>query len=211
MTSAKQAGAQLRAWRETAGLTQDQVAAAARERGLRWTRATVAAIEIDRRELSFSEFLALRGEPMTAGELSTFFNRAAGLRTFHGDTAEQLDAEMKAARKLKVEPRVVVATSRRLWGRTLTEERDGRVDDRMRRDEQILLRDTGYDADRMKSLDQVRRLQERFPGGPVQRMVQTAFLSSLENQMAITRQAFRGHVTRALVAELKKALKRRKG
>lgn len=52
-------GEQVRAWREAAGLRQDEVARAARERGLDWTRATVALIEGGRRQLTVGEFAAL--------------------------------------------------------------------------------------------------------------------------------------------------------
>lgn len=51
-------GARLRALREQHGALQDEVAASARQWGLSsWTRATVAAIETGRRQLSIEEFL----------------------------------------------------------------------------------------------------------------------------------------------------------
>lgn len=52
-------GARLREMRTQAGLRQDDVAAAARHFGLRWTRATVAAVETGGRELTVSELLLL--------------------------------------------------------------------------------------------------------------------------------------------------------
>lgn len=52
-------GGSLRSWRKEEGLTQDEVARAARQIGVDWTRATVAAIETGRRDVSLGEFLAL--------------------------------------------------------------------------------------------------------------------------------------------------------
>lgn len=49
----------MRAFREEDGERQDEVAARARQYGLRWTQATVAAIETGRRELRLEEFLIL--------------------------------------------------------------------------------------------------------------------------------------------------------
>ena len=185
MTEARQrAGDTIREWRERAALTQDQVASAARELGLSWTRATVAAIEIGRRELSLDEFTVLRGAPVRQDELSAFFNRASVVRTHRGDTAEHLDAEMKAARKLGIEPAVIVAESRRLWGRTLTEERDFRVKSF------IGIGDLVEHIDQMRA----RGLKPRQPRPGV-----------ITAARAV--QARRGHITRALVEELQQTLK----
>jgi transcriptional regulator with XRE-family HTH domain len=52
-------GQRMRAIREEHGERQDEVAAVARDYGLNWTRATVAAIETGRREVSVAELLAL--------------------------------------------------------------------------------------------------------------------------------------------------------
>jgi transcriptional regulator with XRE-family HTH domain len=52
-------GAELRTLREAGGRRQEQLAAEARRLGLRWTRATVAAIELGRRQLSIEELLLL--------------------------------------------------------------------------------------------------------------------------------------------------------
>lgn len=117
----------LRQRREAAGLTQDRVTTAARGLGLNWTRATVAAIEIGRRELSLAEFVTLRGADVAAGELDVFFAKARAKRGAAGDDAEHMEAEIKAARRLGVEPGAVVAAARRLWGRTLTDQRDALV------------------------------------------------------------------------------------
>ena len=125
-------GALFRANREAAGLRQDEVARAAREGGLRWTRATVAAIETGKRDISLDEFFAIRGKPLQAGEFDgergLFWYATQDKPIRRGKPAEHLDAEMKTAHKLGVESSVIVAASYRLWGKTLTEERDRIVD-----------------------------------------------------------------------------------
>ena len=233
-------GARLREWREAAGLRQDTVAAAARrDLGLPWTRATVAAIEIGRRDLSLAEFLALpflaasfpfipdlrwrrldafvtmpaegvarqppvialtpeatirdeyleavlRGAEVVDARV-TVKNAAAQVPAiaWHTGSAfrkdrrqaddERLDAEGKAARRLGVSTSVIADTARRLWGRTLTEERDIRVN--VERGDDILA-----DA-----------YQGPLPNGETR----------LERRAL---QARRGHITRALIAELQAAL-----
>lgn len=52
-------GGQLRALRDRHGLRQDDLAARARQLGLRWDRSTVAGIENGRREVSLGEFVLL--------------------------------------------------------------------------------------------------------------------------------------------------------
>jgi transcriptional regulator with XRE-family HTH domain len=52
-------GRELKTLREAGGLRQEQLAAEARRFGLSWTRATVAAIELGRRQLSIGELLLL--------------------------------------------------------------------------------------------------------------------------------------------------------
>ena len=119
-------GQRLREHREQAALRQDQVARRARDAGRNWKSATVAAIETGKRELSLDEFFALRGFPATDEVLRDLFDKAAGWgRAFAKVRSEAaLDAEIKAARKFEVAPDAIVSASRRLWGRTLTEERD---------------------------------------------------------------------------------------
>jgi hypothetical protein len=60
-------GASLRAFREAGRLHQDRIAAAARAYGLAWTRPTVAAIESGRRQLSIGEMALL---PLVLAEVS---------------------------------------------------------------------------------------------------------------------------------------------
>jgi transcriptional regulator with XRE-family HTH domain len=200
MASVKTVGKELRRYRESAGLLQDQVAMAARARGLNWTAATVAAIETDRRELSLAEFLVLRGSFIGDEELAVFFRWAKGTRkgSIAPEAAVHLEAERKAARKLGVTPEEIVRISRAMWGKTLTEERDAQVKasigiggiveftDRLRRHPKTA-------EQRGKERDHERALRDK---GVItgQRMVQ----------------ARRGHVTRSLLADLREALSKGK-
>lgn len=176
---------QLKEWRERWDLTQDQMAAAARDRGLRWSRSTVASIEIGRRELSLAEFVALRNAPVSIDELSDFFSHAATLRGIAGEAAEHLEAEIQAAKKLRVKTEVVVETAQRLWGKTLTEERDHRV-------KGLGIGNLVETADDVRSKMAARGEPMNKAGLNLHRMVQ----------------AHRGHCTRVLLAELADALKK---
>lgn len=205
---AKVVGDQLRKWREARGLSQNEVAGAARARGFAWKASTVAAIEIGRRDVSLDEFLAL---PFVAASFSG--GTPPALQTFLGDGRTDVsvklgadgfihnehlvalvsgqtvgndrgqvprealsypegrrdlrrgweayyDAEIKAARQLHVSVLHLAQAARRVWGRTLTQERDARV------------------AERVQPNTDPRTVQAR-----------------------------RGHVTRVLIAELRQALK----
>jgi transcriptional regulator with XRE-family HTH domain len=60
MTTVEQAiGAEVRRLREADGARQEQLAAAARRFGLRWSQATIAAVELGRRKLSLGEVALL--------------------------------------------------------------------------------------------------------------------------------------------------------
>lgn len=172
MTKRKALGDVIRHRREGVGMRQDEVATAARALGLRWTRATVAAIELGRREISLSEFITLRGRDVEPAELSALFEPPE--RRISAAAAADQDAESKAARRLHVEPGAIVAAAKRLWdGRTLTAERDRLVTARMEMER--------VSAAHWKNLGQ--------------------------KVLARTVQAHRGHVTRALVAQLEQELK----
>ena len=189
-------GERLRAIRERDHARQDDMAFWARMVGLPWTRDTVAALQTGGRELSLHEFFLLRGFDATNQELDHLFGRTSptvtrvegatlgstaqllrlvsawvarlpalrvGRRMSTGATVRVtaealLDAERKASRRLKVKPAELVAMAYRLWGRTLSEERDHRV-------------------------------QVRAGSGDASAL-----------------RAHRGHVTRALVEELRNAL-----
>ena len=84
-------GERLRAWRESAGLTQENVARAARNHGFDWKAATVGVIETGRREVSLQELLAL---PLIVGEFSWVPARHfADPRYFLGSFAPLLDVD----------------------------------------------------------------------------------------------------------------------
>ena len=168
----------MRQWRQDAGLLQEDVAAAARRRGLKWTRATVAAIELGKRAISLDEFLSLRGAAVAQSEFSTLF--AESTEADAGADAS-LDSEIKAAQRLKVTSKVMLETSQRLWGMTLTQKRD-----------QLLKENEKVDAD--------ARDYWTERGSP-----------TVDKRTRRQIQATRGHITRALLTELEKALPRRKG
>lgn len=172
-TKANPIGAVLLDARRQRGLTQDQVAAAARERGLRWSRTTVTSIEIGRRALTIDEFIVLRGRALEAPELDAFFTRATALPATAGKAGPR-EAEVSAAKKLGVTPARLLAASRRLWGRTLSEERD-------------------------------RLVQAREP---MQRLAEGYWKGQGRDVETESRRALRGHVTRELVEQLAKALRR---
>jgi transcriptional regulator with XRE-family HTH domain len=56
---AAEVGKALRGWREARGIRQDEVARAARQVGLPWTRSVVVALEAERRYLTIDEFKRL--------------------------------------------------------------------------------------------------------------------------------------------------------
>jgi transcriptional regulator with XRE-family HTH domain len=60
MTTLEQAiGAEVKRLRKADGARQEQLAAAARKYGLKWSQATIAAVELGRRKLSLGEFALL--------------------------------------------------------------------------------------------------------------------------------------------------------
>jgi transcriptional regulator with XRE-family HTH domain len=238
-------GRELRILREAGGIRQDQLAAEARRLGLTWTKATVAAIELGRRQLSLGEFwllplilgrvgagwgydhsdlipdddrpvlvaggtvaparvvragFAAPSSANTAAEIKTpsppkssappvsftlprawFLEMLKSLKlgndwyatsTWQGIALEAAgDAEHKAATSLGVPPLALSLAARRVWGRSLTAERDRKV---VNATAPALARDPDATADP----EWPRRLQ-----------------------------AIRGHVTRELLAELRLLLK----
>ena len=182
ITPAARIGLRIRAAREAASKTQEDVALYMRSRGFQsWSRSSVAALEQGRRDLVVSELLAMPwvmahlGAPCSLQELLdetveadtpnniTFTGSEVSLTTtVHVDTGFT-ETDRKVAKRLKLAPYLVVAGSRRLWsGRRLAEERD-------------------------------RRLAE---------------VEGAENLSPRSRQAKRGHITRQLVAELEDLLRR---
>ena len=169
-------GQQIRALRAQAGITQEDVAASARNNGLNWVRATVAAVELGRRELSCSELLLLpvalygvglrveladlipekgqiemskyspkAGFPVSrtieAGALRQIVSGRAcdAMRHLATTTLDKIarhapealaslgDSVVKAAGRLGVQPSVLTRTAMKLWGQSLSEERERRL------------------------------------------------------------------------------------
>jgi hypothetical protein len=131
--------------------TQEQLAQSVSFFGLRWTRATIAALETGRRDLSKIEELVLAtvlGRPLTELydshgkdvqlQLTTRFAWAMPADSWSklirgepvaGANAQRTftEAEQKAAAKLGIKPASVSLLAGELWGRSLTEERDRRL------------------------------------------------------------------------------------
>jgi transcriptional regulator with XRE-family HTH domain len=195
-------GERLRQLREACGIRQEEVAVAARKYGLKWTRATIAAIELGQRRLPLGELalipVVLAEADVTGGRILALADLvpdddrlvrvARGLelpakaaRALLGGQEVALptppiaeacgDAETKAASTLRVSPEAIVQAAHRRWGRSLTAERDRRVE--------------AYTAP-MLTLDPAEAAR---PGWP-RRL-----------------QAIRGHVTRELLEELRPLLK----
>lgn len=141
------------------GLRQEDVAFTARHIGLAWTRATVTAIELGRRELTATEVLLLpvlleeaTKRPVPLWELvgksakvtispevwlsGTHVRYVLGEANPHeeaviGEPLADLptDAERKAATRLGVTPETVVRRGPSRWGHRLDDERDRRLGD----------------------------------------------------------------------------------
>lgn len=184
-------GARVAAIRTTYGLTQEDIAAAARQSGLRWGRSSVAQLEAGVKRLTGEELLVLPhviatatryGEELallelvsptqgrveltaevqpTRSGLEALFagasgsTRATSLRDMSAlfeplydfmeiaqryagdltlgsvaDAAQSVgEAERKLARKLDVPAVAVAMVAFRLWGRSLSDERDARAGD----------------------------------------------------------------------------------
>ena len=137
--------------RSETGRTQDQVAARLRVRGLSWTQSTVSEIEAGERGLDLGEFIVLalvglgvppaellsgmEGPVWIAGSLVLDLGQLRDILVTTPppnpepgiEVADRQEAERKAARRLGIPVAEVVAISVRLWGQSLTAERDGRI------------------------------------------------------------------------------------
>jgi hypothetical protein len=139
------------------GVRQEDVAASARALGLRWTRATVAGVEAGRRQLTPEELLLLPYVIQHACPVDAPFGLAelipeeasvqlpggvvdgAFIHTLLAPEGGVLmrsptqpggvhdEVVVKAARRLGVQPHVITSAARRLWGRSLPDERDRRL------------------------------------------------------------------------------------
>lgn len=115
-------GSRLRHLREQQELTQEEVVRRLTQYGVTTSRASVSNTENGQRSASAYEltvFPRVLGVPL--GELLD------GLPAPDPLEAGPDEATVKAARRLNADPVEVDATARRLWGRTLTAERDVRV------------------------------------------------------------------------------------
>lgn len=145
----------MRHLRIKAGRSQDELAAAAQECGLDWTRASVASLEVGRRGLTAAELLllptvlwTLTGEPVRPTDLvepdreepiALTPQHSVGASTVRAllggqphrltlvPTLPQRDAVQRAARKLGVTAERLEAAASRRWGRGLLAERDARM------------------------------------------------------------------------------------
>lgn len=150
-------GERLRAWRESAGLLQEDIAREARNCGLDWKAATVGVIETGRRNVTLDEFLRLPlivtafGDDHLDSATADYFlgpyapllnpspeagdrDRllAIALRVYSErnvplEVEAQGQAERYAAQALGISEYDIPSLARELWGRSLTAERDARA------------------------------------------------------------------------------------
>jgi DNA-binding XRE family transcriptional regulator len=228
-------GQRLRELRDEHGLRQDQVARAARQVGLGWTQSTVAAIERGNRALSLGEWFLLPTVIGFAGGITGYWPKLAELLPASGrvalsaettadvdvllaELAGQLDHDSRTLgdydtpfiRQLNEGTRRWLAKVKRellpLWpGMTLGGAQDAQ--EAARGDaERKAARKLGVDAMNLsvaahgrygRSFTEERdaRVAEQAPAGAAPRSLQ----------------ALRGHVTRAMLAELAPALERKEG
>lgn len=116
------------------GLTQDELAREIRNRvGFDWTRDTITAIEGRCRQISISELVYLPCvfgigvEEILGVKLQTLEKCDLAARVGACSNSWSTgSAEEKAAKKFDVDVSEIVDASNKLWGRTLTDERDRR-------------------------------------------------------------------------------------
>src|SRR5262244_3383485 len=98
-------GGELKRRREAAqGVTQDAIAVQAQGYGLPWTRATVAAIELGRQQLSLGEFALL---PLILNNAGLTGGRRLGLWELLPDTDDDVDVDLTGAGEVGVPVRIV--------------------------------------------------------------------------------------------------------
>jgi DNA-binding XRE family transcriptional regulator len=229
-------GQRLRELRLESGLRQDQVATAARRVGLGWTQATVAAIERGNRELSLGEWFLLPTVVGFAGGMTGHWPKLAellpdsGRVALSGETtaavdilraelAGQLDHDSRhplgdystpLSRKLNESTQRWLAKVKRellpLWpGMTLGGAQDAQ--EAARGDaERKAARKLGVDAMNL-SVAAHGRYGRSFTAERDARVAEQAPADASPRSL----QALRGHVTRAMLAELAPALERKEG
>jgi transcriptional regulator with XRE-family HTH domain len=213
-------GGRIRGIREAQGKRQEDVVVAAREFGLEWTQATVAALETAKRQLSVSEFLLL---PCVLGiELRELFV---------GDESVRLPTG--AQTQPKILRAIVSSQAKSLGYDALRTQRKGTVRRVLRQvtkairslpipppmQEQIGQTITGLlgvadaKAARKLRVDQISlwtvatRLWGRSLTDERDRRLE-ALRDAAQPPSSRTVQAMRGHITRSLLEELKRELRR---
>lgn len=228
-------GQRLRELRLEHGLRQDQVATAARQVGLDWTQASVAAIERGDRELSLGEWFLLPtvigfaggvtgpwpklAELLPdAGRVALSAETTADVDVLRAELAGRLDYDSRRPfgdydgpyqRTFNERTRRFTAELRRLlplWpGMTSNGLRDAR--DAARGDaERKAARKLGVDSLRL-SVAAHGRYGRSFTAERNDRVAEQAPADASPRSL----QALRGHVTRAMLAELAAALERKEG
>jgi transcriptional regulator with XRE-family HTH domain len=228
-------GSRLRELRLELGLRQDQVARAARQVGLDWTQATIAAIERGDRALELGEFFLLpsvigfaggwtSGWPQLAeffpasGRVALSMETTADVDVLRAELAGQLDEDSRhplgdydtpVARKTHEGMQRQFATLRemaQLWpGMRLRDAEDAeeaaRGDAERKAARKLGVRPLVLSAaahgryGRSFTAERDARVAEQAPADAAPRSLQ----------------ALRGHVTRAMLAELAPALERKEG
>jgi transcriptional regulator with XRE-family HTH domain len=149
-------GGRIRHLRQQRGWSQDDLAYRAREAGLSWNRSAIAAIEVGRRDIALEEFFVLPAifeQPMhlilggarrrvragtrtvTAGDLRELLTDPKTARAIRrqimveaGDWLTPTEAEVNVAKVLDIDVRDLPALCFDVWGRSLYQERDARVE-----------------------------------------------------------------------------------
>lgn len=222
-------GSRMRALREEHDKRQDEVASAARRWGLRWTQATVAAVETGRRDLSLGELLLLPlvlsfGLP-TSVELPDLFSGRERLELAPGCfiNAENVRAVL-AGDALKLPPKAIdvewvkqAAASLRRALEGVTDE----VDDRVRQVQQFwpevkfseleaAERDAGQLAERRAA--QRLGVEPLVLAAAARHQWGRGFTAERDDRLASeggssSLTARRGHITRAMTDELRSILR----
>jgi hypothetical protein len=207
-------GASLRARRQAAGVRLEQVAAAARSVGLTdWRTITVATIELGRRNLSAGELLLL---PRIVAEVGLGRVSLASLIPNDGRLVRLADDAVVPARRLRAwlpewrapyptYPRLIPAWRRKPRGPVISLAALDALD---RSAERHAARRLGIEAETVAQAAQARwghslsderdaRVRER------EARLHAAYVVATPADVARRRQAERGHVTRALLDELR--------
>ena len=194
-TASQIVGEQLRAWRETSGLRQDDVAWAARELSLQWTRDTVAAVEGGRREVRLDEFLMLS---LIVDTVSGRSSRYSKPDYFLGSLAPLLKPPSDESRELMTELAVGASQPPSRLGREYLDAQGDAERKAARR-----LGTTPFDVAKFARHLWGRSLTEKRDALVAERVGGAATPRTL--------QAHRGHVTRELLDELRGEFNRAQG